>query len=361
MQRITGNQPHENFGAAVSLSGSTLLVGAPSSWEDPDDLPGTAYVYEVDGGYSWHETQILTENDLTPGARFGASVSASNDTWVVGAPRDSPSPTVSGFGSTYVYHHDYGNLYEQKLARAGDRGFGAFVSVSENKVLVGCDQGRLGGSGATVYRFDPDGWGSWNEEQFLEREEGEGGVLGAVSLCGDLAVVRGLRSNGESTAFIFQFGGGEWHSLYSLEPPCCTNSSFGRSIAASGQYVFVGTPDWDRSANSFYGFVQAYYVPSWFPTLEVSPASVRSGDTLTFTSSGVPTNILHYYIVRINNNPISPIRVLTGSYDGCGRHGLSATVPDEPGLAGNNLSFNIMTRGLGGSWMVTNEDRVWFH
>ena len=93
------------FGTTVSISGDTIVVGAP--YDDDDDSQydrGSAYVFKLAAG-AWTQTAKLTANDAANNDRFGTTVSISSDAIVVGAPYDGNSNSYSddGSGSAYVF------------------------------------------------------------------------------------------------------------------------------------------------------------------------------------------------------------------------------------------------------------------
>jgi hypothetical protein len=88
--RASDAQADDLFGESVSISGDTLVVGAP--WEDGGygDLfsyAGAAYVFERNqgGADAWGQVTKPTASDAQSGDRFGESISISGDTLVVGA------------------------------------------------------------------------------------------------------------------------------------------------------------------------------------------------------------------------------------------------------------------------------------
>ncbi len=88
----------DGFGTSVSISGDTAIVGAVG-----DGPGGSAYVFVKPGG-GWadaNEDAKLTASDAAAGDSFGGSVSISGDTVIVGAPLDDDVPNDSG--SAYVF------------------------------------------------------------------------------------------------------------------------------------------------------------------------------------------------------------------------------------------------------------------
>ena len=200
-QKLTASDARADdfFGVSVSVSGDTALVGASG----PDCTAGTrcgaAYVFRFNGT-SWVEEQKLTASDAAESDHFGGSVSVSGDTVVVGAPgRDCGSRTDCG--AAYVFHFDGTSwVEEQKLTAsdaAGSDKFGRYVSFSGGTALV------LAGGSVYVFRFNGT---SWVEEQKLTASDAASGEgFGqSISVSGDTFVVgaRGFafvfRFNGSS-------------------------------------------------------------------------------------------------------------------------------------------------------------------
>ena len=90
------SQLYLRFGGTVSVSGDTLVVGAPEEDTTGGTDAGAAYVF-VRSGTAWIQQARLTASDAAPRYGFGSSVSVSGDTAVVGAPH--PATRAAG-GST---------------------------------------------------------------------------------------------------------------------------------------------------------------------------------------------------------------------------------------------------------------------
>ncbi|WP_435100086.1 hypothetical protein [Halorubrum sp. N11] len=87
----------QEFGASISASGNTAVVGAPGTDLGDGDDEGVAQVFERSNG-SFQQVATLTASE--PGDRVGENVDIDGNTAVVGAPG-----TVSGdeYGEIYVY------------------------------------------------------------------------------------------------------------------------------------------------------------------------------------------------------------------------------------------------------------------
>jgi hypothetical protein len=130
----------DEFGAAVSLSGETAAVGAPSH-SGPGGMvsAGTAYVFVRSGG-TWSEQQKLAASDAASLDKFGWAISVSGDTVAVGAVWDD-TPAGANAGSGYVFVRSGTTWTEQRrlLAPDGAAGdeFGAAISVAADTVVAG--------------------------------------------------------------------------------------------------------------------------------------------------------------------------------------------------------------------------------
>jgi FG-GAP repeat len=91
----------DQFGNSVALSGETVVVGAPSDDGAAGITQGSAYVFVRSGGV-WSQQQKLEASDAAAADVFGSSVSISGNTLVVGAPFDDGA-AGSDQGSAYVF------------------------------------------------------------------------------------------------------------------------------------------------------------------------------------------------------------------------------------------------------------------
>lgn len=90
----------DEFGLSVSLSGNTLLVGAPRADVGIETDAGAAYVFFYNGS-SWVQQAKLLAPTVASLAGFGVSVALQGDTAVIGAGKEDPGTSVRG--AAYVY------------------------------------------------------------------------------------------------------------------------------------------------------------------------------------------------------------------------------------------------------------------
>ena len=101
-QKLTASDEAINnfFGRSVAMSGSTIVVGAIFNIPGVTNH-GAVYVFKRQGG-SWIETQKLAASDGAANDLFGWSVSVSDSTILVGAPGDDIGNNMDQ-GSAYVF------------------------------------------------------------------------------------------------------------------------------------------------------------------------------------------------------------------------------------------------------------------
>jgi FG-GAP repeat len=99
---VSNGQPGDNFGSAVAVVGPVAVVGA--SQEDTYTGPGEAYIYIAPKSGWVNKTQSarLYASDGKKYAYFGSSISMSNTTVVVGASNGNVGANVEQ-GAAYVY------------------------------------------------------------------------------------------------------------------------------------------------------------------------------------------------------------------------------------------------------------------
>jgi len=139
---------HE-FGAAVSLSGDRLVVGAPQN-AVPFPRPGAAFLFEYDGASWVQQPPLATPTGL--GDNYGWSVGIDADTIVIGARFDDTAGHDRGV--VYTFEHRLGGWTTTALlfpcALFVDAAFGSSVAISGDKLLVGAseDAGAAAASGS---------------------------------------------------------------------------------------------------------------------------------------------------------------------------------------------------------------------
>ncbi|MCC6904083.1 MAG: hypothetical protein IT377_34265 [Polyangiaceae bacterium] len=275
---IAGDGAAEDlFGLAVSLSGDTAVVGAPSHAVGASVYQGSAYVF-VRSGSIWTEQAKLKASDGAAGDFFGLSVSISGDTVVVGADEDVVGANYLQ-GSAYVFVRSGSSWTEQAKLTASDGAasdlFGWSVSVFGDTVVVGAMEDDVGANGdqGSAYVFVRSGT-SWTQQAKLTSSDGAADdQFGcSVSVSGDTAVVGALfddvGANAEQgSAYVFVRSGTSWTQQAKLTAGDGADGDiFGRKVSTSGDTAVVGAELDDVGANKNQGSTYIF---------------VRSGSTWT--------------------------------------------------------------------------------
>ncbi|MBN2243452.1 MAG: FG-GAP repeat protein [Acidobacteria bacterium] len=260
---------YDLFGFSVSVSGDTVVVGARG-----DDSPtleglGAAYIFERDhdGANNWGQVKKLTASDGEGGDSFGYSVSVSGDTIVVGAPFDGDHGPRSG--AAYIFERNYGganNWGEVKKITGWDVAtndeFGFSVSIGGDVLVAGIpyddDGGDCSGSAAIFDRNEngPDNWGQIKKLNAFDGDVGDAFGM-AVFIGGDTIVVGASGDDdqgiGSGSAYVYgrdEGGPGSWQVVKKIIPSDGEEGDdFGRSVSAGGNRVVVGAVGDDDRAS----------------------------------------------------------------------------------------------------------------
>ncbi len=236
----------DQFGVAVALSGDTALVGASGN-DGAGENSGSAYVF-VRSGTDWSQQAKLLASDGAANDQFGAAVALSGDTVLVGVALPYVGFPTSKSGSAYVFVRS-GTTWAQQAklvaddAAAGDQ-FGAAVALSGSTALIGArNDDDAGSNSGSAYVFVRSGT-TWTQQAKLvasavEAESGsEFGV--AVALSGDTALVGAYL---EGRAYVFVRSGTTWTQQARLAAgPFRSSDEFGKSVALVGDTALIGAP-----------------------------------------------------------------------------------------------------------------------
>lgn len=285
----------EFAGAAVAVSGNTVVVGAPHILESfglgADPALGAAYVFVNNAGV-WSQEARLVSSNLREHDRFGEAVAISGDTIVVGAPEENSSSTginsipvmhTSDAGAAYVFVRQNGVWTQQAYLKAsvvavGDR-FGGSVAVSGDTVVVGVpgeDRQSLenpspGGypmNIGAVYVFTRDATSNWTRQAYLKPipQTPQAQFGSSVGLSKDTLVIGSpsesrskIGANGipegyipySGAAHVFARSSGAWtQQAYLKASNVGEGDFFGTSVAVSEDTVVIGAPGEDSSTTS---------------------------------------------------------------------------------------------------------------
>lgn len=151
------------FGGAIDLEGNVIVSGSHNHDECTADNAGTTYVFE-NGSTGWSQTAKLCAPDEYPGDSFGVAVSISGDTILVGAPWTGPQQR----GKVYVFdRRGAGWECVQTLLSpiAGYTSFGHAVQIQGHRALIGAPativpdgMGGVRKGAAWIFERTTSGW-----------------------------------------------------------------------------------------------------------------------------------------------------------------------------------------------------------
>lgn len=297
-------QVDEYFGRAVTLSGNTIVVGAPrhNGKSDEDDIArqGAVYVFSsagsgavdplkitVDGEANYHFGQVLASDAGTvmmgsrgavyvqnpgsawsqltklvasdeqgdppsayEGVGFGASVAIDGDTAVIGAPDGSFVGSSPGAAYVFTRVNDSWSQNAKLTPSDGESGdnFGASVAISNDTIMVGStaasitrSNGATRGDQGAVYVFDRSG-SAWSEQAKLTAADGKtfDNFGTSVVIAGDAAVIGTARS-GVGTGYVFARVSGSWNEQANFTAADdVSNFGYGRPVVIDGNHALVG-------------------------------------------------------------------------------------------------------------------------
>ncbi|WP_179008644.1 T9SS type A sorting domain-containing protein [Winogradskyella forsetii] len=279
VQKIVSSDRGETFqsvfGQTVAIGGNYAVVAALRESTGLDGQPdlnqaGACYIFERDTNGVWIEVQKIVSSDRDAGEQFGEfALDVYNNTIIVGSLREgldaSGENELQNAGAVYVFERDVNGFWNetQKLV-ASDRDigdvFGRAVAIDGDNLVVGADlEDSNGSNSGSVYIFEKDGNGIWNEVQKLTSSsslldehfgqrvdiDGERVVIGAW-----LTHVGEIGDGG--AAYIFEKDGtGFWNETALLYDPNANNGDyFGFSVAISGDYAFVSANSEEEDENN---------------------------------------------------------------------------------------------------------------
>ena len=199
----------DGLGSSVSVSGSTIVAGAPGHEVGSNTGQGAVYEWTLPASGVWRnakQTAELTASDGAASDGLGSSVSASGPTIVAGAPAHKVGAN-SGQGAVYEWtmpasggwadHAQTAELTGSDGAASDELGYS--VGVSGSKIVAGAAEHKVGTNAfeGAVYEWTMPSSGGWkNSKQTAELTASDGladGFLGfSVAVSGSTIVAGAL-------------------------------------------------------------------------------------------------------------------------------------------------------------------------
>jgi hypothetical protein len=281
---------------APSESSGGQGVGANQN-DNTADFAGAAYIF-IRVGSTWEQQAYLKASNTDSADRFGQSVSVSGDTVVVGAPWEGSNATGVGgnqsdnsagsSGAVYVFTRTGTSWSQQAYVKAsntesGDQ-FGSGVAVSGDTLAVAAANERSGSSGVEANQTDnsADGAGavyiftrsqtSWSQQAYINPSnmEAQDRFGSAITLSGDTLAVGAMLEDSASVGiggneasnsaedsgavYVFVRSGSSWsQQAYVKASNVGAGDWFGISVALDGDTLAVGATKEDSNATGAQG------------------------------------------------------------------------------------------------------------
>ena len=256
---VSGTYSTYLFGASVSISQDTIVVGARSD-SSGISSGGAAYIFEKNGA-NWSApviTQLLPADPLS-NKYYGVSVSVEGDLIVVGALNDTHSSGTYS-GSAYIYTRngtDWNTLAPTETKITASDGsayayFGSSVSTNGTEIAIAARSARNGDGTGTVYLYEKNGtdWSTIAPDEIKFTNQNDGNFFGTSLLLHDDQLVVGEYG----AAYVYNKGGATWDPGTVTESVLTKSTSeasnLGKAVASSGSTVAAGAPTLSLDGNN---------------------------------------------------------------------------------------------------------------
>jgi hypothetical protein len=251
----------------MGITGSTVALGHAGVLGSLDGKV-TVSVWN-DCTLEWEEQQVVTGSDTTDDDAFGAAVSLLGDSLVVGAPQRN-----SLTGGVYYFTRS-GTTWTQKqnfsIPNCCGRFFGFSIAQTSTTLIVsgmgGKDPTSTVTSTGAVEVYTKGAMGNWVAQTYIVPSTAQNGDAFGYSVALDSSTFIGGAPTGyyysstaarSGKAWIFTGSGASWTRSAELAPSDgATNDWFGESVAVLGTLALVGAPKHD-AAGTDAGAVYVY-------------------------------------------------------------------------------------------------------
>jgi len=268
----------DSFGTGVSISGTTLVIGAPGHAKNE----GRAYVF-TKTATGWAQVAKLKGSDTVANDFFGTSVAISGTTALVGA-----YGHANGAGRAYVFTKTAGAWKQVAELKGADIAandfFGLPVAISGFTAVVGAYGCAKYAGRAYVFTKTA---GAWKQVAELKGSDTVANDFfgDSVAISGTTAVV-GASGHAKfaGRAYVFTKTAGVWKQVAELKgSDTVVNDSFGDSVAISGTTVVVGADGYAEYAGKAYVFAETAGV--WKQIAELEGSDTVAGDFLGISTA----------------------------------------------------------------------------
>lgn len=269
---------NELFGGSLGMTDSLLIIGAEGSVLDENQSnflleAGAVYVYKLDSANSWNFMQKLTPGSRHEDDRFGNNVGITNEV-IVGSSLshsyDSNNVFQKNAGSVFVFEkNSIGDFIETQHVTPSDRdsadrfGWGLYLKNSTELFVGAPFQKGVNYYEGAVYYFVRNSNGIWVEKQKITATNRIKGSFGqSISAWGDYLFIGApeeeldiLGQNpklGAGAAYIFKKDHmGNYNQIQRIVAPFREhNANFGFDISGFGDVIVIGSPNSSTNSNN---------------------------------------------------------------------------------------------------------------
>jgi hypothetical protein len=286
------------FGYSVAISGTTVVVGAPLQTANALLAAGHAYVFDAtDGSLITTLTSPTSQID----GEFGTSVSISGTTVVVGAPQETANP-LSNAGHAYVFNATDGSLITTLTSpspQANGR-FGISVSISGTTVVVGAQDEMANALVAAGHAYLFDATDGSLITTLTSPNAQIYGLFGWSVSIGQSNPTVVVGAPGESVdgqaaaghAYVFDASTGSLIATLT-SPYALVGGEFGYSVAISSTTVVVGAPFETANGQLTAGHAYSFDASTGFLTTTLtSPNAQTNGAFGSSVAVGCPPTVV---------------------------------------------------------------------
>jgi hypothetical protein len=301
----------DGLGFSVTVSGNTIVAGAPSHEVGANEKQGAVYVFTMPAAGWANATQSakLTASDGAEGDELGYSVAASGSTIVAGA-RFHRVGVNTRQGATYVFTMPaagWANATQTAELTASDGGrgdqLGYSVAVSGSTIVAGAPFHLVAANtrpgAAYVFAMPASGWANATQTGELTASDGgQGDEMGYSVAASGTTIVAGARSHlvGAIThpgaAYVFAMPASGWANATQTAELTASDGGqgdqLGYSVAVSGSTIVAGARFHLVGANARQGAAYVFTMPTsgWAnatQTAELTASDGAKGDQLGYS------------------------------------------------------------------------------
>ena len=293
-----------HLGKSVSVQGFRIAAGAPNSTAGKGANAGVAIVFDSnDLGVTYTRSTFRANGgQARVGGLFGSSVSLSGNTVLVGAP-GYHTGNKQNSGNVFVFVNNGGAYTQQasiRPANVAGNFSGTAVSLFNNTAAFGAPGANNGKGAVYVYNRTGTAWSQTTVVANPGNTAGQG-FGSSVAQLGPF-LIAGAPGANSSTGAAYEFGGTNYPLINQLipNPSQAAGATFGFSASVNSGRTLVGAPA-DGAGGSAYVF--KFQVPSVtkITSTSVDPGSASTGVAYTVNvnvdhdigGSGTPTGTVH--------------------------------------------------------------------